>query len=73
MSWDYRLARQALKNFRKFPKKEQVRIFDILEEMKVDPFGGDLKLYHPQLRFSCSFAKNLERADVKILKHIEIC
>jgi len=44
MSWDYRLARQAVKNLKKFPQKEQVRIFDILEEMKAAPFSGDIKL-----------------------------
>ncbi|MEK7553172.1 MAG: type II toxin-antitoxin system RelE/ParE family toxin [Patescibacteria group bacterium] len=44
MLWDYRLARQAFKNLRKFPKKEQRRIFAILEEMKGNPFLGDIKL-----------------------------
>jgi len=44
MSWDYRLARQAFKNLKKFPKKEQERIFSVMEEMKTDPFSGDIKL-----------------------------
>jgi len=44
MLWDYRLARQAFKNLKKFPKKEQERIFAILEGMKADPFLGDIKL-----------------------------
>ena len=44
MPWDYRLARQAFKNLKKFPKKEQERIFIVLEEMKLDPFSGDIKL-----------------------------
>ncbi len=44
MLWDYRLARQAFKNLGKFPKKEQKRIFSILEEMKGNPFLGDIKL-----------------------------
>jgi len=44
MLWDYRLARQAFKNLKRFPKKEQERIFLVLEEMKADPFSGDIKL-----------------------------
>ncbi len=44
MLWDYRLARQAFKNLEKFPKKERERIFIVLEEMKSDPFFGDIRL-----------------------------
>lgn len=44
MPWDYRLARQAFKNVKRFPRKEQKRIFAVLEEMKADPFSGDIKL-----------------------------
>lgn len=44
MLWDYRLARQAFKNFEKFPQKERERIFIVLEEMKLNPFFGDIKL-----------------------------
>lgn len=44
MLWDYKLARQAFKNIKKFPKKEQERIFEVLEGMKADPFSGDIKL-----------------------------
>lgn len=42
MLWDYRLTRQAFKNLRKFPRKEQERIFDVLEEMKTNPLFGDI-------------------------------
>lgn len=44
MNWDYRLARQAIKNLKRFPKEEQKRIFTALEGMKSDPFVGDVKL-----------------------------
>ena len=44
MLWDYRLAKQAFKNLKKFPNKERERIFIVLEEMKADPFSGDIKL-----------------------------
>lgn len=42
MPWDYKLARQAFKNLKKFPAKEQERIFNALEEMKAGPFLGDI-------------------------------
>ena len=38
------MARQAFKNLEKFPKKERERIFIVLEEMKSDPFFGDIRL-----------------------------
>ena len=44
MSWDYRLAKQVFKNLKKFPKKEQERIYAVLEEMKSNPFLGDIRL-----------------------------
>lgn len=44
MNWDYRLARSAMKNLKRFPKEEQKRIFASLEEMKSNPFRGDVKL-----------------------------
>lgn len=44
MPWDYRLAKQAFKNLEKFPKKEQEKIYVILEGMKGNPFLGDIKL-----------------------------
>jgi len=44
MSWDYRLARQAFKNLKKIPNKEQGKIFTVLEEMKTNPFSGDIRL-----------------------------
>ena len=39
-----RLAKQSFKNLKKFPKKEQEKIYAILEEMKGNPFLGDIKL-----------------------------
>ena len=44
MPWDYRLAKQAFKNLKKFPNKEQGKIYATLEEMKGNPFLGDIKL-----------------------------
>ena len=44
MPWDYRLAKQAFKNLKKFPKKEQEGIYAALEEMKSNPFLGDIRL-----------------------------
>lgn len=44
MLWDYRLAKQAFKNLKKFPDNDRKRIFVVLEEMKADPFAGDIRL-----------------------------
>ena len=44
MNWDYKLARRAMKSLKRFPKDEQKRIFALLEEMKSNPFKGDVKL-----------------------------
>lgn len=44
MSWDYRLADRAVKNLKRFPKQDRGRISKSLEEMRIDPFGGDVKL-----------------------------
>lgn len=43
MNWDYRLADKAVKNLKRFPKSDQRRIFEALEEMKFTPFSGDNK------------------------------
>lgn len=43
MSWDYRLADKAVKKLKRFPRHDQKRIFEALEEMKTDPFRGDAK------------------------------
>lgn len=42
-SWDYSFSNSALKNLKRFPKYEQKRIFNTLENMKLDLFGGDTK------------------------------
>ncbi len=44
MPWDYRLSQQTIRNIKKFPRKEQERIFAVLEEIKSNPFLGDIKL-----------------------------
>lgn len=44
MSWDYKLSDKALKNLKRFPKNDYKHIFEALEEMKIDPFRGDVKL-----------------------------
>lgn len=44
MSWDYRLPHHVVRNLKRLPRKDQERIIAALEEMKVDPFSGDLKL-----------------------------
>lgn len=43
MNWDYKLAHQSVKNVKRFPAKDRKRIFDALEEMRRDPFCGDVK------------------------------
>ena len=43
MSWDYRLSDKALKNLKKFPRRDRVRVYETLEAMKGNPFSGDLK------------------------------
>lgn len=48
MSWDYRLAHRVIKNLKRFPKAEQKRLFASLEEMKSNPFKGDVKLMQGQ-------------------------
>ncbi len=44
MNWDYKLAHQVVKNLKRLPRKDQERIIATLEEMKVNPFSGDLRL-----------------------------
>ena len=43
MSWDYRLANRAIKTLKRFPRDDQRRIFEELENMKHSPFHGDTK------------------------------
>lgn len=43
MNWDYKLSDRALKNIKRFPARDRVRIFEALEAMKVEPFWGDVK------------------------------
>ena len=38
------MSDKALKNLEKFPKQDRVRIYEILESMKDNPFTGDIKL-----------------------------
>lgn len=44
MNWDYNLARQAERQLKRFPKHDQHRVFLVLEEMKFNPFRGDVRL-----------------------------
>lgn len=43
MNWDYKLSDRALKNIKRFPTRDRVRIFEALEEMKTEPLLGDTK------------------------------
>jgi len=43
MNWDYRLSDKALKKLKKFPRRDQARIYETLETMKESPFSGDVK------------------------------
>ena len=43
MNWDYRLSDKALKKLKKFPRRDQVRIYEALGAMKENPFSRDLK------------------------------
>ena len=43
MNWDYKLAHKALKNLKRFPRPDQKRVFETLEEMRLNPFAGDTK------------------------------
>lgn len=43
MNWDYRLAHKALNNLKRFPRPDQKRFFETLEEMKLNPFARDTK------------------------------
>jgi mRNA-degrading endonuclease RelE of RelBE toxin-antitoxin system len=44
MSWDYDLANRVVKNLKRIQKRDRERIITALEEMKINPFIGDLKL-----------------------------
>lgn len=44
MGWDYRLASRALRKLKSFPREDRRRIFKTLEEMRLNPFAGDIKL-----------------------------
>jgi mRNA-degrading endonuclease RelE of RelBE toxin-antitoxin system len=43
MNWDYEIAKKALKKLKRVPKNDQRRVFEALEEMKINPFHGDVK------------------------------
>lgn len=43
MSWDYKLSESALKNLKRLPRHDRERIFEALENMKINPSRGDVK------------------------------
>ena len=43
MTWNVRLAKEAQKQFRKFPLDRQEWLLAHLRDMKEDPFRGDVK------------------------------
>lgn len=42
MPWQLRVAKRAQKALEKIPAKDQQRILAVLEEMKEDPFSGNV-------------------------------
>lgn len=42
MIWEIRIAKRAEKFLTKVPTKDQSHILQALEDMRVDPFGGDI-------------------------------
>ena len=41
MNWDFQLANQAQRAFRRMPEQDRVRINRVLVEMKADPMSKD--------------------------------
>ena len=42
MTWNLRIARRAAKQLDKIPAKDQARITAAFQEMRTNPFGGDI-------------------------------
>ena len=42
-SWDCRFSHKAVKNLKRFPKKDKERIIAVIKQMKNNPFLGDVK------------------------------
>lgn len=42
-NWDYRLSHKAVKNLQRLPQKDKERIIAAIEQMKNNPFFGDVK------------------------------
>lgn len=43
MNWDLIVAKRAQKELVRFPQKDQERITDAIDELKNDPFAGDIQ------------------------------
>jgi len=43
MSWEVKVAKRAVKEMRRIPKKDAERLLIVLEEFEIDPFKGDIE------------------------------
>ena len=42
MSWNVNVAKRALKEIRRIPKKDAKRLFNILEDIRDNPYKGNI-------------------------------
>jgi mRNA-degrading endonuclease RelE of RelBE toxin-antitoxin system len=42
MTWNLRIANRVRKALARLPAKDRLALLDALEDMSVDPFGGDI-------------------------------
>ena len=42
MNWSVTVAREAVRNLLRFPNRDHQRLTQALEEMRTDPFAGDV-------------------------------
>ncbi|TRZ78661.1 hypothetical protein D4R87_00130 [bacterium] len=43
MNWDVEIAKRTQKQIKKFPKKDLHNIFSVVEDLKNDPYVGDIQ------------------------------
>ena len=43
MSWKIRVARRVLKDIKRIPKKDEKRLFSVLELLTKNPYQGDIE------------------------------
>ena len=43
MNWEVKIAKRALKETRKIPKKDAERLLIVLEEFEINPYQGDIE------------------------------